>query len=395
MTPPAATSSVFSSPDTLHTPLGAAPDAAVEPPQASPIAPDAPLPHRKVIREWLTPLSGRTTWRALALLALDYGLFVLGIAGTLWCDAVWLKLLCGMAAGFVIGRLFIIGHDGCHQSLTPHRGLNKVIGRIAFLPSLTPYSLWDTGHNVVHHGYTNLKGVDFVWTPVTAAEFAAMGTARRWLERVYRSGWAPGLYYMIEIWWKREFFPNAAHMPTRRAIFVKDSALVSAFALAWMGAVAAAAAASGQSVGMHLLLGVAVPFFFWNSMIGFVVYVHHTHVRVSWHDNKAAWMRAAPFVSTTVHLTFRFQIGALMHHIMEHTAHHVDMSIPLYRLKQAQAKLEQMLPERIIVQAFSWKWYFETARACKMYDFTRECWVNFQGQQTSPSRGNLPAAVTS
>jgi hypothetical protein len=34
-------------------------------------------------------------------------------------------------------------------------------------PSLTPFSLWDVGHNVVHHGYTNLKGFDFVWAPNT------------------------------------------------------------------------------------------------------------------------------------------------------------------------------------------------------------------------------------
>jgi omega-6 fatty acid desaturase (delta-12 desaturase) len=65
---------------------------------------------------------------------------------------------------------------------------------------------------------------------------------------------------------------------------------------------------------------------------------------------------------------------------MEHTAHHVDMSIPLYKLKEAQALLEQLLPERIIVQRFSWKWYFATARACKLYDFSRQCWTDFQGR---------------
>jgi omega-6 fatty acid desaturase (delta-12 desaturase) len=92
-------------------------------------------------------------------------------------------------------------------------------------------------------------------------------------------------------------------------------------------------------------------------------------------------------------LTFPFNIGAMMHHIMEHTAHHVDMSIPLYRLKQAQAKLEEMLPGRIIVQPFSWKWYFETAKNCKLYDFGRECWTDFQGTMTSPVRGNLPPAA--
>jgi fatty acid desaturase len=60
-----------------------------------------------------------------------------------------------------------------------------------------------------------------------------------------------------------------------------------------------------------------------------------------------------------VHLTFGRYWGALLHHIMEHTAHHVDMSVPLYRLKQAQKKLETMLPGRIVIQRFSWRWYFD------------------------------------
>ena len=40
-------------------------------------------------------------------------------------------------------------------------------------------------------------------------------------------------------------------------------------------------------------------------------------------------------------------IGSALHHIMEHTAHHVDMSVPLYRLKAAQRVLEEKLLEQI------------------------------------------------
>ena len=351
---------------------------------AAPVAPDAAMPHRKEIRGWLVPIVQRQTWRAFALLALDYALWFALIAGAVLAEAWWPKVLCGLAAGFVIGRLFIIGHDACHQSLTEHRGLNKWLGRIAFLPSLTPYSLWDVGHNVVHHGYTNLKGVDFVWEPLTAAEFAALSPLKRTMHKLYRSGWGPGFYYMIEIWWKREFFPNRQHMPTRRAIFTLDSLLAAAFGLLWLGAVVAAAVLTEQSVLTLVLTAVLLPFFVWNCMIGFVVYVHHTHVRSQWHDNKTAWAKAAPFVSTTVHLIFPLRIGALMHHIMEHTAHHVDMSVPLYKLKQAQKLLEDMLPGRIIVQRFSWRWYFDTARRCKLYDFSRRCWTDFQGHPTGP-----------
>jgi omega-6 fatty acid desaturase (delta-12 desaturase) len=92
-------------------------------------------------------------------------------------------------------------------------------------------------------------------------------------------------------------------------------------------------------------------------------------------------------VSTT-DLEFPWKLGGLMHHIMEHTAHHVDMGVPLYKLKQAQKKLEDMLPGRIIVQQFSWRWYFETARKCKLYDFNQCCWTDFQGR---PASAQAPA----
>lgn len=340
------------------------------------------MPHRKQIREWLLPLAQRATLRPVLLLAFDYALLLAAFAGTVLFAAWWAKLGCGLAAGFVTGRLFIIGHDACHQSLTPQRRLNHWLGRIAFLPSLTPYSLWEVGHNVVHHGYTNLKGFDFVWAPLTAEEYRALTPRQRLLDRIYRSGWAPGLYYMVEIWWKRMFFPSRRQMPTRRRVFLLDNLLVSAFALVWAGGLALAAWATQQPLLPVMLTGFVVPFLAWCAMIGFVVYVHHTHAEVRWHDDRTAWSRAQPFVSTTVHLTFPLAIGSVLHHIMEHTAHHVDMSIPLYRLKRAQAKLEEMLPGRIIIQRFSWRWYFDTARRCKLYDFARDCWTDYRGNPT-------------
>jgi len=353
---------------------------------ADPVRPEAPLPHRKEIRSWLLSLPARATLRPLLLLAFDYALLLATLAGAVLAASAWLRVLCGLAAGFVIGRLFIIGHDACHQSLTPHRRLNHWLGRIAFLPSLTPYSLWEVGHNVVHHGYTNLKGFDFVWAPHTAQEFDALSPWRKALDRIYRSGWAPGLYYLVEIWWKRMFFPGRRQMPTRRRVFLLDNLLVSGFALLWLAGLALLAHATGRALLPMLLTGFVMPFLFWTAMIGFVVYVHHTHCEVQWHDDRGDWSRAAPFVSTTVHLRFPFGLGGVMHHIMEHTAHHVDMTIPLYRLKQAQAKLEEMLPGRIIVQTFSWRWYFETARRCKLYDFARRCWTDYQGRPTSAAR---------
>jgi omega-6 fatty acid desaturase (delta-12 desaturase) len=147
----------------------------------------------------------------------------------------------------------------------------------------------------------------------------------------------------------------------------------------WIGALVGAALHTDQSISLTVALGFVVPFVVWNAMIGFVVYVHHTHPLVRWYTDKKTWSEQAPFVSTTVHIEFPFRLGAWLHHIMEHTAHHVDMSVPLYQLKQAQQQLEYMLPERIVVQPFSWRWYFQTARQCKLYDFQAHTWTDFEG----------------
>ena len=88
-------------------------------PTAHALRPDEPLPHRKVLRSWLLPMAQRSTWRALGLLAFDYVLWLALLAGVALAGAVWLKLVCGLSAGIVIGRLFIVGHDGCHNTQQP------------------------------------------------------------------------------------------------------------------------------------------------------------------------------------------------------------------------------------------------------------------------------------
>ncbi len=350
-----------------------------------PIPEGLPIPNRKAIRSWIEPLAQKDTLKAVFLLLTDLTIWFCLIASILFVDNLIIKFILGNIAGFWIGRIFILGHDACHQSYTPNRELNKVLGRIAFLPSLTPYSLWEIGHNVVHHGQTNLKGFDFVWAPCSLEEYQAMSPRRKLLERVYRSGWGPVLYYMIEIWWNKMYFPTKKHMGATRSVFLKDSLLSTAFGVLWISSILAVSFIYDYSALWNLVFAFALPFLFWNGMIGFVVYVHHTHPSVSWYDNKSEWMRAQPFVSTTVHLTFKYYFGALMHHIMEHTAHHVDMGVPLYKLQEAQSKLEDLLPGRVIIQPFTWKWYFDTAKKCKLYDFHNKSWLSFDGTKTADS----------
>jgi len=198
-----------------------------------------------------------TTDRAIAApivwVLLDWLVLGVAISSLLVVEAWWIKGFASLVAAVWIARLFVIGHDACHGSYTPNKTLNKWIGRIAFLPSLTPFSLWEVGHNLAHHGFTNLKGRDYVWTPYSPSEFARLTWMRRKLEHIYRSGVGQGVYYMVEMWWKKLFFPGRKHVTTRRTSHFVDSCLVAGFAVLWIGGLTSWGIYSGKSIWSLLI----------------------------------------------------------------------------------------------------------------------------------------------
>ena len=74
--------------------------------------------------------------------------------------------------------------------------------------------------------------------------------------------------------------------------------------------------------------------------MGWAIFEHHTHPDVPWFDDEAAWRAAGAQVACTVHVILPMPCDALLHFIMQHTAHHLDVTIPLYRLRDAQRVVE-------------------------------------------------------
>ena len=337
----------------------------------------ATLPSRKELRTALLAFSEKSTATALRLIAVDYALFFAGIV-LVAAPTHWLvKLAASLLVWVQIARLFIIGHDACHQSLTASRSLNKWLGRLVFLPSLTPFKLWELGHNIAHHGFTNLRGKDYVWAPFSPTEFAQLPRARQWLERYYRSGSGHWLYYLIELWWKKLFFPSRREVGGSRSFFIGDCLAVSVFGVAWVGTLIAAAYLTQQSAWLLVALGFVLPFVMWNGLMGFVIYVHHTDPQVCWYQDGKAWAKAQPHLTATIHVQFPRYIGAVLHNIMDHPAHHLDMTIPLYQLQAAQKHLDVLVPGQILKRPFTWGRYWACTRTCKLFDYEAGLWVPF------------------
>lgn len=323
-----------------------------------------------VLRPFATP----EYLRPILLFLVDASL----VAAILWmslrAESTWAKILWSIPGGLMIGILFVIGHDACHGSLTPSRWLNRLLGTLAFLPSLHSFTLWDLGHNRIHHRFTNLKTVDYVFRPLSPEEYRALPWAKRLLYRIERSPWGHGVYY-FRIWITKMVFPLTGDLPRTTVYHWMDTALLVLFAAVF----------SFWCVDTwgwrSFLLGPVAAFLFWNHVMGFVIYLHHTDPTVTWYKDEKEWEFTEAQLAETTHVRFPKPMNLLLHHILEHTAHHLRPMIPLYRLGKAQAALERAFPSKVKVIDWTPTRYIRSTKVCKLYDFDNKVWLDFDGRQ--------------
>lgn len=312
------------------------------------------------------------SWPAVILVATiaAYGVTLVAALAAPALIAIPASLLCGLA----IGLLFIVGHDACHQAFTASATANNIIGRLVFLPSLHPYSLWDLGHNRTHHRYNNVRGEDYVWEPMTLAEYRQAPIPTRLAYRLFRSPLGVFLYYGVEIWAKRMVFVLPGRLSDRRRTYWPDLLMVWAFApiqaalIVWLGSL------FGRPAGYSLLLGLVVPFLVWNGLMSFVIYLHHIHPGISWYRSIEDWRAADGRINGTAHVRFPYLVDKLLLHIMKHNAHHYAPGAPLYNLTELQQRVERG-------GGVSWRWsvgeFLRICRECKLFDYDRGCWRSF------------------
>ena len=338
---------------------------------------------RKDLRASLQPYAQRCGARAIALLALDLSIYVAASAGAVVFASTWAKIACVLVAGTAISALFVIGHDAAHGSFTPGKRLDRILGRLAFAPSLHNFSLWQVVHNRQHHRWPNLKGLNS-WSPLSKADYDALSLPARCLQRFYRSALGLGTYYLVERWWKCKFFPRRRVVGRHRAAYWWDFALLLVYLAAWLGALALLAERLGHEAPWAAWLwGFVLPFAVWNSETGFTTYLQHTHPRVPWFDDVRDWQRLGGQEKVTVHVRFPRWFGLVSHDIMEHPAHHANPKVPLYHLREAQHDLADTLGERLVAESFSLSRFVDTVSRCKLYDFRGHRWLDFAGRPTS------------
>jgi len=350
-------------------------------------------PPVKALRAELHEFTKRSTPFALGLFLADISIYVTTIVGAVWLDSPVLKILSAFAAGISISSLFVIGHDAAHGSFTASKRLNQLLGRIAFLPSLHNFSLWQIAHNRLHHRLTNFKGLNS-WSPLSKTEFAELSPGRKLTERFYRTPLGLGVYYLIERWWKDKLFPTLRVVGKHKSVYWWDFALILVYLAVLLLALGFAGTRLTDTWALQSIFwGFLLPFVVWNSVMGFTVYLQHTNPRVPWFRDRHDWMRLARQEEVTAHIDFPRWYGWVSHDIMEHPAHHVNVGIPLYHLKKAQDRLLEVAADRLVSEPFSPLRFLRILRDCKLYDYDAHRWLDFQGQPTTECTLHRPVAT--
>jgi acyl-lipid omega-6 desaturase (Delta-12 desaturase) len=310
------------------------------------------------------------------VLLLYANLLVLSLASPTLVAAA-LTVPCGMA----IGMLFIIGHDACHNAFTASTRLNRLIGRLSFLPALHSFSLWDLAHNRTHHRFNNIRGVDYVWAPLTPDEYRSAALPQRVWYRFCRMPVGVAFYYLVQIWAPRLVLPVPGFIVRMRAVYALDSALVVTFLLMQLWSVAVIGATFDKGPWESILIGVAAPFLVWSGFMSFVIYLHHTHPAVTWYPSPAAWAADRGALQGAVAVRFPWPFGPLVLSIMEHNAHHQSPGVPLYNLPRMQRALEEQ--GNLVTWRFTWRAYRRVCRRCKLYDYVAGRWATFDDRPGS------------
>jgi acyl-lipid omega-6 desaturase (Delta-12 desaturase) len=336
----------------------------------------------------LRALHSRSSLKGVAVFVLDLSVFAGAILCCIAFKSLWLKAGFSVLAGIMTSLLFVVGHDACHQSLTPRRWLNRLLGTLAFLPSLHPFSLWELGHNRIHHRFTNRRGKDYVWEPLTHAEFCGLPRLQQLKYRFFRTSFGHYWYYLCEIWWKKMFFPRRREVGEYTREYVLDHIALSVWLVIWpVATLALTWFFSGKTAGVYdfgvsALACCVGPFLIFTLLMSSVVYLHHMHPKVGWVTADAYVDARRMQMVSSVHVVFPYYTNLVFHRIMEHTAHHLRPGIPLYNLDDGQSVLEATFPE-IIVHKWSPRSHLDTLARCKLFDLERRCWVDYDGIPTA------------
>ncbi|MDH5545029.1 MAG: fatty acid desaturase [Gammaproteobacteria bacterium] len=280
-------------------------------------------------------------------------------------NSVGLSLLFSTLAALCILRLFMIQHDCGHGAFFQSRRANDVVGRIIGVITLTPYQCWRRFHAMHHAGTGNLekRGYGDIKT-LTVREYQALSPRAKLLYRLFRHpailfGVLPFVLFFVRQ--RLTYYIPKNWIKERKSVHYTNAGI------------AVVAIAMSFIVGLEAFLSVYVPAMIIAASIGvWLFYVQHQFEDAYWESQtKWTYNEAAVYGSSYYKLPQWAQW--LFAHITVHHVHHLDCTIPNYRLKECNERVSGLKDS---APGISFRQSLETIRY-KLWDEQKKQMVSF------------------
>jgi omega-6 fatty acid desaturase (delta-12 desaturase) len=192
------------------------------------------------------------------------------------------------------------------------------------------------------------------------------------------------VYYLLERHWWTKLYPPAYVPPEERRAAWWNTALLAAYAIALLTFLAASPAHATNLTPLRaVLLGFVLPQSIFETLDGFALYVQHTDPRIPWFREEPDREAEGRTELLSAHLIVPRPMGWFFHDTFSHPVHHLLPKIPCYRSYAAQCALDRRLGPAAVTSRFGPRWFLDTTRRCKLYDWDNHRWLDFDGNPTT------------
>ena len=340
--------------------------------------------HTEIVRA-LAPFAKPDSAKGLTLYLVEFVLYWGAIGLVLFSPSMAWKIAGSLVAGLKLTAFLTLGHDAAHRTLVRSKPLNTCLAYACLVPCMHNVRLWIWDHHEMHHPATNAAHFDS-YTPYSKDAFDRLPWRKQMFERIIRApnGIGFGLHYLFQRMPRVRIYPSKAVPARHRKAAWADFSVLLAYQAGFLALLVAAPGFAPVSAATAIVLGAVLPMFVFASVTGAALYLMHTHPNIPWFEGESGRPDDAAAQYCSTHLSLPAPVSALVHHVFSHSVHHAHPGVPCYRVPQAQRRLNELLGERAVSEAMSFRRIVETLKTCKLYDFDQHRWLDFDGRPMTP-----------
>jgi len=292
-----------------------------------------PMTHKNAqsLKAWsarLAPYRRSSNVRAIVELVLTLGLYFASWALCLLALqklGLFASLVLSVPSGALLVRLFILQHDCGHGSLFTSTKINRRVGRVLGVLTLTPYDSWRDSHARHHADSGNLdqRGFGDIDT-MTVNEYWQSSRWRKLQYRLYRHpavlfGLGPAYMFLL-----RHRVPLG--LISNRTIWLSTMLTNVAIAVAFLGMMLWIGVGSFLWIHIHTIV-VGASIGMW------LFYVQHQFDETHW-DTPPDWSRDVAALHGSSFYDLPKPLMWISGNIGIHHVHHLNSRIPFHQLPQ-------------------------------------------------------------